>query len=194
MILFFVGCTFLNKDRNSNQDLVRLRSDYYNYLENTCIEDKYYDGLRNTFQYSACLLDEKVLNYQLDINRLAFLWSDKDFYEKRTEIDKSISKETVIFLSFFSPSRKLVDLDKKSTNWKLYVGDGTKRIAASSVIKLPNEYDEIKNQYPIHTHWGVAYKVKFPVAIAMLNRKNINFTITSREGYSKKTIPIGNLD
>ena len=96
-----VSCSALDKDRSSSGELKKIKSEYYTYLENTCIEDKYYEGLKNTFQYRACLLDDEVLEFQQSINRIAFLWSDEEFYEKKQDLDKSKSREIKVFLSFY---------------------------------------------------------------------------------------------
>jgi len=194
LLVFLTACNHFDRDRNSSSELRAMKKNYYAYLDKTCFSDEYYDGLRNTFQYTACLLDNKVLDMQLDMNRLAFLWSDEEYYDQQVELDKSKSKETVVFLSFYSPDRKLIDLDQKSTAWKVYLLNGEKRYKASSIIKMPNKYEYVKNLYPQHSHWGVAYHVKFEKSMEDLERDNLKFIITSREGYSKMEIPIGSLD
>lgn len=175
----------LEKDNNLTAELKSLRSDYYSYLNKTCIKDEVYDGLRNAFQYVVCPLDEQVLKYQLELNRIYFLWDEETYAKNLQDLEKSKSKETQVFLSFFTPDTKLDDLSAKSSNWRAFIDSGGKRYMAS-IMKLKNRFEDLRVTYPKHSPWSTGYMLTFPVPVTQVDFSSADFTLTGRVGFSKK--------
>jgi hypothetical protein len=182
--LSFIGCGLLSKDNKLAKELKDLRSDYYAHLNKVCVKDEVYDGLRNAFHYVICPLDAETLNYQLELSRMYFLWDDATYAEKKQDMERSKSKETQVFLSFYTPDAKLDDLSIKDSNWRAFVDSGGKRYLAS-ILKIKNRYEDLKVTYPAHSPWSTGYTLTFPVALSQVDFSSSEFTLTGRVGYSK---------
>jgi predicted phosphoadenosine phosphosulfate sulfurtransferase len=176
----------LEKDRGLTVDLKKLRAEYYAHLDKVCVKDEVYEGLRNAFHYVVCPLDPQVLNYQLELNRIYFLWDDATYNEKRRELDKNKSKETQVFLSFYTPDVKLDDLSAKNSNWRSFIDSNGKRYLAS-IQKMKNRFEDLRVLYPAHSPWSTGYTLTFPVALDQVDFTQADFTLTGRVGYSKKS-------
>lgn len=184
-LVFTAGCGLLSKDSKLTDELKELRSNYYSHLNKVCVKDEVYDGLRNAFHYVICPLDSETLNYQLELSRIYFLWDDAQYAEKKQEMERAKSKETQVFLSFYTPDAKLDDLSIKDSNWRAFIDTNGKRYLAS-IQKIKNRYEDLRVTYPQHSQWSTGYTLTFPVALNQIDFKGSDFTLTGRVGYSKK--------
>lgn len=181
-----VSCAHFEKDSKLTTELKELRGKYYAHLNNVCVKDEVYDGLRNAFYYVVCPLDAETQSYQLELNRIYFLWDDTQYAEKKAEMEKSKSTETQLFLSFYTPDNKLNDLGSKNSNWRAFIDSSGKRYL-STIQKMKNRYEDLKVLYPNHSHWSTGYILTFSVPSTKIDFTSADFTLTGRVGYSKKS-------
>lgn len=171
LILFvLLGCsTATQSDRN-----------YYDTVKKFSGRKELHQGLMNILQIQGTILNSTVQRAQIQKKATAFQWSTAEVESAMSKMDESLRSETTIFLSFFSPTPKLDDLDKIQSVWKIYLDVNNKRYEAKAV-KQSGVYDEFLELYPYHTRFGTPYKI-----IA-------NVPATNIEDYPSKLIITGTL-
>jgi hypothetical protein len=187
--LSLMSCSTFEREERSSPTLNELRQKYYDLLAKACAHDEVYEGFQNKFQYTACLLTSDILDMQLDINAKAFLWSAEQYNQKKQELNDKKKTSTIVFLSFFSPERKVDDLNTKASLWRLFLDMNMQR-TLGTVMKSSSNVEDVMAQYPKHNAWSTAYEVTFPISIFDVQKEKVNFIITSRVGSSTKAFPI----
>jgi hypothetical protein len=143
------------------------------------VED--YNGLNNTITVWATVINPEVIRAQLDHNARMFQW-DQTQLAKETDIaNEKYTKQTEVFVSFYSPERKWDDLAKSKTLWKVFLDANGQRYEGKAVkVKLLTR--EIQSLYPYHTAYGTPYLVSFPLNAQAIDGKVVKLIITGSIG------------
>jgi hypothetical protein len=156
-------------------------SEYEDVIENYTEQALEYDGLQNTIEFHATLLNSRVIEAQTLRKASMLLW-EKTQYDQELSARIGKSKETTeVFVSFFTPERKNNDLARSETLWKIFLKNKDKR-SEGKVEKVTLLHSEIQSLYPQHNRWSNAYVVKFPIAISEIENKGIELIITGPVG------------
>ena len=139
------------------------------------VED--YSGLNNTITVMATLLNSEMNQAQLEHNARLFQWDQNKMSEEKKLVDEKATKQTDVFVSFYSPERKWDDLYKSKTLWKVFLDvDGQRFEGKAAKVKLLTR--EIQSLYPYHTGYGTPYVVTFPVATTRTDGKPVRLVFT----------------
>lgn len=175
----FFGCQSVEK---SNPNVIHFSEDEYtDVVESYTEQAQEYDGLQNTIEFHATLLNSRVIEAQT-LRRASMLQWEKQQYD--TELNNRISKakeNAEVFISFFTPERKNTDLARSETLWKIFLINNDKRYEGKAE-KLNLLRSEIQSLYPYHNRWSNAYVVKFPVPIADVEKNQLEFVVTGPVG------------
>lgn len=130
---------------------------------------------------------------QLEYSATLYQWDEKKFLEEKGKMESRLSKESEIFMSFFTPERKNDDLSKKNTMWKIFLDvDGKRYEGKATKIKL--QLAEIEALYPYHNRFYTPYTVVFPIAMKSIERRPLEVTVTGvvGSGTLKFALPASN--
>ena len=164
-------------------------SEYHDVIEKSTQSTKLYDGFMNVLDMSGTLLNSRVLSAQTDHNARVFQWNPEQYQAEKTKALVDVSKETVIFLSFFVPERKHDDLQRATTRWKIFLDVNNRRIEVGKVTREKGLLVEVQALYPHHTRWHSAYKLIFPVPVADVEKSGAKLTVTGPVGSASVDYP-----
>jgi hypothetical protein len=185
LVLLLASCsTPANKTEVSVKDDSEISSTIKQYTDNK----KVYDGFQNTLEISATLQNSAVLGSLLDKNAKFYQWNQETYDREKAKIENEKVRQTEVFLSFFIPERKLDDLAKPTTKWKLFLDFNGRRLEGK-VTKLKSPLQEIQALYPHHSRWQSAYKVSFPVPTNLLDANASTLTVTGPVGSAQVNFP-----
>lgn len=140
-----------------------------------------YDGLYNTINMAATLLNSVVTEDQLKQNARIYQWDKNKYEAEKSRISGEHAKQTEVFVSFFTPETKHNDLYKNKTLWKIFLdADGKRYEGKATKMKLLTT--EIQSLYPLHTRFAVPYMVTFSVPTSTIENANSKLTITGPVG------------
>ncbi|WP_295899430.1 hypothetical protein [uncultured Bdellovibrio sp.] len=155
--------------------------DYMSIIEKHSDKVRRYSGFYNTLDMEATVINSEVAAAQLQQGAMLYQWDEKRFAEEKTNYENRLSKETEVFLSFYTPERKNDDLFKANTMWKIFLDvDGKRYEGKAKKIKL--QLAEIEGLYPYHNRFYTPYSVIFPVPMRSIEGKPLKMTITGAVG------------
>jgi hypothetical protein len=156
-------------------------SDFEKTLDRATVKNKSYDGMQETTEFAATLINSEVREAQLKKQAMVFQWSESEFSSEKEKKVKDAGSQTEVFMSFFSPEKAHEDLARSKTLWKVYLeSDGRRYEGKAEKIKLLTS--EIQNLFPEHSRFATPYKVIFPVALATVEPKKSMLTVTGPVG------------
>lgn len=147
-----------------------------------------YQGFANVLQIQGTFLNSKILNAQVDRKAFSFKWESSEIQKETQKIDESLRTETVLFISFFSPTPRLDDLDKIQTVWRIFLDVNNKRYEGTA-IKQSGIYDEMIEYYPYHSRFSTPYKIVFRVPAINIEDYPSRMTITGAMGSMSLEFP-----
>lgn len=160
---------------------VRTGTDYETVVEKNSDKIRRYSGFYNTLDMEATLLNSEVAAAQLDQSAMLYQWDEKKYNEEKAKFENRLSKQTEVFLSFFTPERKNDELYKANTMWKIFLDvDGKRYEGKATKVKL--QLAEIQALYPFHNRFYTPYSVVFPVPMRSLEGKAMMMTVTGPVG------------
>ena len=179
--LFFslLGCQ--NTRELSTGLKVMTVDEYENIIDNNSDHKSMYDGLYNTLQLYATLINPTVARAQLDQNARLFLWDKEKFETEAKKAEEDLAKETKVFVSLYTPDRKHDDLNKSKTLWKFFLDVNGKRYEGKAT-KIKLLVTEIQGLYPYHTRFATPYNLTFPVSAKFIEKENIRLVMTGPVG------------
>lgn len=140
-----------------------------------------YNGLYNTLQAAATLHNTPVTTALLDQNTRQFQWDSGKYAAEKLAIEEKLSRETEIFLSFFTPEKKHDDLNKSTSMWKIFLDvNGRRYEGKASKIKL--QTIEVQGLYSYHTRFSTPYQLIFPVSVRLIENYPLKLTLTGPAG------------
>jgi hypothetical protein len=136
-----------------------------------------YNGINNTVTVQATLINSEVAAAQTDQSARTYQWDQVKYDTEKKDLAERMSKETNIFVSFYSPERKWDDLAKSKTLWKMYLDVNGQRYEGKAVKSklLPRE---LQSLYHYHSSFSTPYTLTFPVSTKNVDGKPVRLVLT----------------
>lgn len=179
LLIFISGCASSNTALQA--DSTSVADNYAMVIEKNSDKLRKYSGFYNTMDIHATLINSEVAQAQMSQGVALYQWSDTRFAEEKSKFEDRLSKETEVFLSFYTPERKNDDLFKTNTMWKIFIDVGGKRYEGKAK-KIKLQLAEIESMYPYHNRFYSPYKVTFPVAMKSIEGQPVKMTVTGVVG------------
>lgn len=162
---------------------LRSEKEYQHVLNLYTDRQQRYTGLYNTMDVTASLINSAVSRAQVEQKARLLQWNRAQFDQEIEKARTSLRQETVLFVSFFTPDRKNDDLQKLTTQWRMYLEvDG--RRWEPKVTRLRQPLAEIQGLYPYHNRFASAYQLSFPIATTTVEGTTSRFIVTGPLGIS----------
>lgn len=157
--------------------------EYHNIVDQYTQRSQKYAGLYNTMDVTATLVNSAVARGQVDQKARLLQWSPAQYSSEMEKIKKDLKNETAVFVSFYTPDKKNDDLQKMTTQWRIYL-EAEGRRWEPKVIRIRQPVAETQGLYAYHTRFSTAYMMTFPVATTSVEGVNSKFIITGPLGIS----------
>lgn len=183
-VMIFTSCS--NAPKESEVEVgPRMKQDEYSMLiDKYTAKDKQYDGFYNKFEAYATILNTDVQTAVLQKSTDAMQWDSQNAQKERDKMFQENSNSTKVFLSFFTPNRRINDLQKGNTMWKIYLEAHGEKYEGKAVKKsMPLE--ALQLMYPYHTRWNIGYDLTFPIPLSAIEKGESYLVITSSIGSTK---------
>jgi hypothetical protein len=161
-------------------------SAYQNVTDNYTERNQTYQGLYNTLDLTATLVNSAVARAQLEQNARLYQWDRAKFQGETNKAAEKLRNESLVFLSFYTPDRKNDDLHKSSTQWRVYLESDGRRFEGK-VTKNKLQLSELQGIYSYHNRFATPYMITFPVAMTSIESKPVKFTLTGPVGIAVLT-------
>lgn len=179
LALFVSGCA--SYEVTPTGRTVKTTDNYADVIEKHSDKVRRYSGFYNTLDMEATLITSEVARAQLAQNQMLYQWDDVRAAEEKTKFEDRLSKQTEIFLSFFTPERKNDDLFKKNTMWSFFLDVDGKRYEGK-IAKIKLQLAEIEGLYPYHNRFYTPYALTFPIPMRSIDGKEVKLTMTGVVG------------
>lgn len=177
LFFFFISACASSQKNNSGVETIS-ESQYKSQVESWSDKTKRYKGLHNTIEVGATLLSLPLLNNQLKYRAGLYQWDQTAYKEEEQKNLVQNSQRSQVFLSFYTPDRKMDDLSKNKSLWKIFLDVSGKRFEGKvEKINLPTT--EINTFYPYHSRFSTAYLITFPVSLTEVSQGKVELTLTS---------------
>lgn len=143
--------------------------------------DKRYDGFHQLYETYVTLIDSGVQSLVLQKKSDLFQWDQAKAQKEREKMFQENSSATEFFLVMYTPNRKLTDLHRGNSMWKIYLEVNGERYE-SKVKKIKGHLENIQSIYPSLNRFSVPYKVSFNVPLGVAEVANSKFILTSALG------------
>jgi len=165
---------------------IKTESEYFRTIEENSDNTEKYSGLYNLFNIEATILNSKVLDAQTDQQTRLYLWDDKKAQEERVKVNERTSRETEVFMAFFTPDRKNDDAAKPKTIWRVFL-DVEGRRFEGKISKIKLQMSQLIALYPYHNRFYTPYQIIFPIPIKNIENTKIQMTVTGAIGSATLT-------
>lgn len=183
-VVFLTACSTTPKSSEVSVGPRLSQGEYAKLIEKYSAQDKKYDGFYNIFEAYATLLNTDVQTAVLQKTTDAMQWDARTAQKEREKIFQENSNSTKVFLSFFTPTRRLNDLQKGNTMWKVYLETGGEKYEGKATKKsIPLE--ALQLMYPYHTRWAIGYDITFPIPLSAVEKNESFLVITSSLGATR---------
>jgi hypothetical protein len=162
--------------------------DYRDVVEKFTKGDKLYDGFVLKFEYHASLLTTVLTDAQISLTAQDLQWTQSKVAAEREKHTSEASRETKIFLSFFTPENENDNLETTNSIWKVFlITEGSK--IEGKVIRTGGLMADLQKKYPEHTRFNTPYQVTFPIPMTQVQQTTSRFVITGHLGTSEVAFP-----
>lgn len=185
VFLFLAACASSNNSPTGNNFS---SAEYAKTIERNSDQVRKYSGFFNTLDVHATLLNSSVSQAQLENTAHVYQWSDSKKLEEKQTVEARLSKETDVFMGFFTPERKNDDLYKTTTIWKIFLDVDGRRYEGVAK-KIRPQFAELVNLYPYYSRFYTPYVVTFPVPLRSIDGKEVRMTITGVIASAEFTFP-----
>ena len=150
---------------------------YQALVETYSAGDREYNGFYNQFDFRATLQNSAVQAAMLAKQAEYYQWDAAKKETERAKAEADMSRETVVFCSFFTPDRRNDNLADSKSIWRVYLDvDGRRYVA--KIKKSRKLIAELQALFPYHTRWTTPYVFTFPVPASAVERAKSKLTIT----------------
>ncbi len=155
--------------------------EYLRVIEETTESQIQYDGLANTMDLHATLLNSHLRNLQLELKSYNLKW-DEPTRKKEEEKDIQFrNASTEVFLSFFTPNRKHNNLANRKSLWKVFLDVDGHRYTAD-LTEDRTVVEELQQFYPYHSRWSTPYVARFSVPTSATEANSATLIVTGNLG------------
>jgi hypothetical protein len=167
---------------------VMSESEYESVIDRFTDRKENYTGLYNTLQIGGTLENSRVMAAELDQNARLYQWDQSKFNTEHNAAEEKLSKETSVFISFFTPEKKEDDLNKSTSMWKIFL-DANGRRFEGKAVKIKLQPVEVKSLFEYHNRFSTPYRVTFPIGIRLIEGYPSKLTVTGPVGSATLNFP-----
>jgi hypothetical protein len=178
LVLALSGCQTTHNNPNLT---LTSESEYFSAVKDSTERKQIYDGFHAAFEFYATLMNTKVSRLQVDQYARIYQWSELQYSSEKSKRESELSNLTTIFFSFYVPDRKLDDLNKPKTLWKIFLDVSGKRYEGKAE-KLKTLPAELVALYPHFNRWSTPYKITFSLPTSMAEASESKLTLTGPAG------------
>jgi hypothetical protein len=175
--LFLILSSCATQKNVNNSGYFKSAEDYEVVVEKNTDKIRRYSGFYNTLDIEATVLSPTISHAQVAKQAELFLWDSNRMSDEKARTESRLSRETEVFMSFFTPDRKNNDLIKTNSMWKIFL-DVEGRRYEGKINKIKLQLTEIQALYPYHNRFYTPYSVTFPVSMKSIEGKTLKMTIT----------------
>lgn len=180
--LIGLGCSSRPTNPEVAKILPEMENDKYeDLIEKNTRGDRQYKGFYNTFQVEVTALTSEVTAAILQRRAHYQQWDAAKARAEREKAMQEMSSQAQFFLSFYSPDRHSIDLDRGNSIWKAYLEFEGQRFEGT-IKKVKDKLLELQAIYPHHTRFNTAYMVSFNVPMSSIENGKAVFILTSSLG------------
>lgn len=183
----FLGLAFLSLAACATRETTATGLDLMSESEYQKVVDRYtqhqqqYKGLYNTMDVTATLVVPTVAHAELEQKARLYQWDRAKLQAETSKANDELRSQTQVFLSFYTPEHKNDDLNKTTTQWRVYLESGGRRWEGK-IARIKTPTSEIQGIYPYHVRFSTPYVVTFPTAAATVGKESARFVVTGPVG------------
>jgi hypothetical protein len=185
-----LSCSTTDKSSSSADGVASPISDkeYENLAEKYTKAKKLYDGFDLAFEFHATLLTSDLQEAQVWIESSDFQWTREKTQMEREKVAANSSKETQVFLSFFSPDNETDNLETTGSVWKIFLVAGGMKYEGKAV-RTGGIMANLQRKYPQHTRFNTPYLVTFKTPVNLVQQNDTKFILTGTVGTGEVEFP-----
>ena len=143
--------------------------------------DKRYNGFYQLYETHVTFIDSDVQSLVLQRKSDVYQWDDKKAQKEREKMFQETSSESKFMLVLFVPQKKLIDLHRGNSMWKVYLDVNGDRFE-SKIKKVQGHLANTSAIYPSVNRFSVPYEVSFNVPTSVIEQNDAKFILTSALG------------
>lgn len=186
LLISFLYTSCANPPLNTKLDpswQVSSYKDYKNAVHKNTKKVSKYEGFYNVFDISVTKLSKDIQIKQLKIEANYSQWSVEKAEKERQKLVDSLAKDTVFFVSAFTPKRDLNSLSLEATGWNATLEmNGTEY--PGKFTNYNNKPYKLENLYEHYTIWHKGYLLKFDVPSDESDNIPQKITLSSPYGFA----------
>lgn len=154
---------------------------YLQRLSDWSLSKKNYEGFSSTIQAEVTVLHPSLIEAQVQFKSEIYGWDqDKIRSQAAIEANDSLVKSRA-FLAFYTPDRRLNQLGRAQSPWRIFLDVDGKRVPAE-IKRNRTPVAELRLLYPGLTRWHVPYDLVFDVPMSFLSGKSFTIQIAGPVG------------
>jgi len=154
---------------------------YSKALEKSSRNEKTYEGFSSTMQSDITFFDANFVEAQVLFKSEIYGW-DQDRIRSQMATDMAETKQkTRAFLAFYTPERRLNQLARAQSPWRVFLDVEGKRIQAE-IKRNRTPPAELRLLYPNMSRWHIPYDLTFNIPSAFLSGKTFTIQIAGPVG------------
>lgn len=180
LLFALIACTTYPHDEG--------REEYLKKLNHYTSGDKKFSGLYDNFEFRGTLLTPTISRIVHDRMAQIYGWDNLQKQEHLQKEEEELRKHTRVWMSFFTPSNKDDNLDKKTSIWKTYLEVNGTRYEGTAV-RSKQSLTEAQALFPYHSRWATIYHLQFPLSSDQLEGQSARLIITGPLGRREVLFP-----
>ncbi|MNJ99724.1 hypothetical protein D3C87_175050 [compost metagenome] len=156
---------------------LKTNDEYVEVIEKNSNHVRRYNGFYNTIDVQGTLLNSEMLDAQIDQNARLYQWTEARMNEERSKNIERMSKQTEVFVSFFTPEKKDDNLAKFDTKWQIYLDVNGQRYDGK-VTRIKQLVSETQSVYPYYVRFATPYVLTFSTPMSGIEGKPMKVIIT----------------
>ncbi|MEK6554754.1 MAG: hypothetical protein AABZ31_05915 [Bdellovibrionota bacterium] len=173
-----VGCSSAEKNHETEVGPRMSDLEYRIMVEKNTKTAQKYEGFYNTLEVRSTFINSDVQAAILQKQSEILQWDSKTAQAAREKMFQENSNSTKFFVSFFVPTRRLNDLHKPNTIWKIYLEANGEKYEGKAT-KRTEPLEALQALFPAHSRWAIPYDVTFSVPLSAVDKSNVKLTFTS---------------
>lgn len=186
--LISAGCSTTDVKSDANVGPRLTDVEYRTQIEKNTRAEQTYQGFYNTLDVRVVFINSDVQTAILQKTADALQWDMTTAQAEREKMFQENSNSTKFFMSLYVPTRRLNNLEKPNTIWKVYLEYNGEKFEGR-VKKKKEPFEALQATFPAHTRWAFPYEVTFDTPLGAVEGQELKFTITSSVAQATLTFP-----
>jgi len=143
--------------------------------------EKNYEGFSNTMQADLTFFHPRFVESQVIFKSEIYGWDQEKLKTQMALELSEASSKSKAFLAFYTPERRLNQLARNQTPWRVFLDVEGKRIQAE-IKRNRVALAELRLLYPFVTRWHIPYDLIFDIPSSALSGKTFTIQIAGPVG------------